>query len=269
MGRVDRGCFVQGKKRAFKALIDELTHAADAPLTAWKSVHDLILVLGRRGESGAAKIVATLGGRAETAGKLFYRFYDVRDRSGRQTRCKITLSSQAARKPRTKPVPACGTGRLGRHAPESSARNASIESSLRGGRAGLALPVRRRILGAPLACPLSSTSTGLLDPSTGTRRATGPTVPGPQPRSINGSRSPPAGVHRAHPRWPGVGLRCVMAEAGVRTETRLRPRGRAVDRGGRVGRRESLGTCVCPRPVPRGTVGRPGLAGAMSLGFVS
>ena len=55
----------------------------DARLTAWESVHHLIRVIEKGGESGAAEVVAALGGRAETARELCYRLYTLCDRKKR------------------------------------------------------------------------------------------------------------------------------------------------------------------------------------------
>ncbi len=57
--------------------------ATDARLTAWEAVHQLLRVLEQRGESGAAELVAALGGRAETARGLCYRLYALCDRKKR------------------------------------------------------------------------------------------------------------------------------------------------------------------------------------------
>ncbi len=57
--------------------------ATDERLTAWEAVHQLLRVLEQRGESGAAELVAALGGRAETARELCYRLYALCDRKKR------------------------------------------------------------------------------------------------------------------------------------------------------------------------------------------
>ncbi|MDD9981730.1 MAG: hypothetical protein OXU81_10290, partial [Gammaproteobacteria bacterium] len=64
-------------------LSDDWNPAVDARLTAWETVHHLIRVLEKRGETGAAEIVAALGGRAETARELCYRLYTLCDRKKR------------------------------------------------------------------------------------------------------------------------------------------------------------------------------------------
>ncbi len=64
-------------------LSDAWDPAVDARLTAWETVHHLIRVLKERGEEGAAKIVAALGGRAEVARELCYRLYTLCDRKKR------------------------------------------------------------------------------------------------------------------------------------------------------------------------------------------
>ena len=64
-------------------LSDHWDPAVDARLTAWETVHHLIRVLEKHGETGAAEIVAVLGGRAETARELCYRLYTLCDRKKR------------------------------------------------------------------------------------------------------------------------------------------------------------------------------------------
>ncbi len=64
-------------------LSDDWDPTVDARLTAWETVHHLIRVLEKRGETGAAEIVAALGGRAETARELCYRLYTLCDRKKR------------------------------------------------------------------------------------------------------------------------------------------------------------------------------------------
>lgn len=57
--------------------------AEDARLTAWEAVHHLIRVLEAEGETGAAALVAKLGGKAETARELCYRLYTLCERKRR------------------------------------------------------------------------------------------------------------------------------------------------------------------------------------------
>ena len=46
-------------------------------------MHHLVRVLEKRGETGAAEIVAVLGGRAETVRELCYRLYTLCERKKR------------------------------------------------------------------------------------------------------------------------------------------------------------------------------------------
>ncbi len=57
--------------------------AVDARLTAWESVHHLIRVIEKHGESGAATIITALGATAETTRELCYRLYSLCDRNRR------------------------------------------------------------------------------------------------------------------------------------------------------------------------------------------
>ena len=57
--------------------------AADTRLTAWEMVHHLVRVLDPGGEDAAAKIVARLGAKAETARELCYRLYTLCERKKR------------------------------------------------------------------------------------------------------------------------------------------------------------------------------------------
>ena len=56
---------------------------ADTRLTVWEAVHHLIRVLETRGETGAAEIVAKLGGATEAALQLCYRLYTLCERKKR------------------------------------------------------------------------------------------------------------------------------------------------------------------------------------------
>ena len=75
----------RGKVRLLKP--DELPAdwdpATDPRLTHWETVHHLIRVLQSGGESAAAKIVAKLGAKAETARELCYRLYTLCERKKR------------------------------------------------------------------------------------------------------------------------------------------------------------------------------------------
>jgi putative DNA methylase len=57
----------------------------DTRLTNWEMVHHLIRVLEASGESAAAKIMAKLGAKAETARELCYRLYTMCERKKRTT----------------------------------------------------------------------------------------------------------------------------------------------------------------------------------------
>jgi putative DNA methylase len=57
--------------------------ATDARFTHWEAVHHLIRALESGGESAAARLVARLGTRAETARELAYRLYTVCERRKR------------------------------------------------------------------------------------------------------------------------------------------------------------------------------------------
>ena len=76
-----------GKTRLLR--VDELPEdwdpTTDKRLTVWESVHHLIRVMNAGGESGAAKLVARLGGTADTARELAYRLYSVCERRKRAT----------------------------------------------------------------------------------------------------------------------------------------------------------------------------------------
>ncbi len=64
-------------------LSDDWVPSNDVRLTVWETVHHLIRVLEKRGETGAAEIVADLGGKTETARDLCYRLYTLCDRKKR------------------------------------------------------------------------------------------------------------------------------------------------------------------------------------------
>lgn len=75
----------RGKVQLLKyfELTDTWDPQTDQRLTTWESVHRLIQAQATGGESGAAEIVAKLGGRAETARELCYRLYTLCERKKR------------------------------------------------------------------------------------------------------------------------------------------------------------------------------------------
>jgi len=86
-GLVDAG-FLQsqsGKVRILKPseLLVDWDPEKDKRLTNWEMVHHLIRVLESGGESEAAKLVAKLGSKAETARELCYRLYTLCERKKR------------------------------------------------------------------------------------------------------------------------------------------------------------------------------------------
>ena len=66
-----------------KDLSDNWDPAVDARLTAWEAVHHLIRVLETSGETGAAELLAPLGGMGEVARELCYRLYTLCERKKR------------------------------------------------------------------------------------------------------------------------------------------------------------------------------------------
>lgn len=74
-----------GKVRLLKPeeLASDWDPVADARLTAWETVHQLIRVLECGGESAAAVLAARLGARAEPARELAYRLYTICERKKR------------------------------------------------------------------------------------------------------------------------------------------------------------------------------------------
>ena len=58
---------------------------ADARLTVWEMVHQLVRVLEASGEGAAAALLAKLGSQAETARELCYRLYTLCERKKRAT----------------------------------------------------------------------------------------------------------------------------------------------------------------------------------------
>jgi putative DNA methylase len=75
----------RGKVRLLKPeeLPADWDPASDPRLTAWETVHHLIRVLGKGGESAASELVAKLGAKAETARELAYRLYSLCERKKR------------------------------------------------------------------------------------------------------------------------------------------------------------------------------------------
>ena len=74
-----------GKVRLFKPseLPADWDPTSDERLTTWETVHHMIRVLESAGESGAAKLFAMLGTKAETARELAYRLYTICERKKR------------------------------------------------------------------------------------------------------------------------------------------------------------------------------------------
>ena len=86
-GMVDAG-IVESKAGKVRLLTPEelpvtWNPAADTRLTTWETVHHLIRVLEKHGETAAAEIIAALGNSAETARELCYRLYTLCDRKKR------------------------------------------------------------------------------------------------------------------------------------------------------------------------------------------
>jgi putative DNA methylase len=86
-GMVEAGILAssRGRVRLLKPaeLPADYDPVADRRPSVWKDVHHLIRVLESGGESAAAGLAATLGGRAETARELAYRLYTVCERKKR------------------------------------------------------------------------------------------------------------------------------------------------------------------------------------------
>jgi putative DNA methylase len=74
-----------GKVRLLRPeeLSNDWSPVADSRLTIWGAVHHLVRRLEKDGESGAAELVSTLGGSAETARELAYRLYTICERKKR------------------------------------------------------------------------------------------------------------------------------------------------------------------------------------------
>lgn len=83
----DAGIVKAGSGKTRLLRVDELPRdwdpATDKRLTVWEAVHHLIRVMNAGGESGAAELVAKLGGTADTARELAYRLYSVCERRKR------------------------------------------------------------------------------------------------------------------------------------------------------------------------------------------
>jgi putative DNA methylase len=86
-GLVDAGiiCAGKGKVRLLKPveLPVDWDPTTDMRLTVWEMVHHLVRVLEAEGESAAAKIVAKLGSKSDTARELCYRLYMLCERKKR------------------------------------------------------------------------------------------------------------------------------------------------------------------------------------------
>ncbi len=86
-GLVEAGILTasRGKVRLLKPseLPDDWDPETDTRLTTWEIVHHLIRVLESGGEPEAAKLVAKLGTKAETARELCYRLYTLCERKKR------------------------------------------------------------------------------------------------------------------------------------------------------------------------------------------
>jgi putative DNA methylase len=75
----------RGKVRLLKPseLPEDWDPTTDKRLTAWEMVHHLVRVLESEGESGAARLMAGLGAKSETARELCYRLYTLCERKKR------------------------------------------------------------------------------------------------------------------------------------------------------------------------------------------
>lgn len=86
-GMVEAGILVSGGGRVRllrpNELPEEWNPETDPRLTTWEVVHHLIRVLESGGEGAAAKVVARLGARAETARELCYRLFTLCERKKR------------------------------------------------------------------------------------------------------------------------------------------------------------------------------------------
>jgi putative DNA methylase len=86
-GMVEAGIVASARGKVRLLRPDELPAdwdpAADARLTAWETVHQLVRALESGGEPAAAALVAKLGSQAETARELAYRLYTLSERKKR------------------------------------------------------------------------------------------------------------------------------------------------------------------------------------------
>jgi putative DNA methylase len=86
-GLEEAGILIQGRGKVRLLKPDELPvdwdPTTDTRLTSWEVVHHLIRVLETAGEAGAAKLMATLGAKAEAARDLCYRLYSLCERKKR------------------------------------------------------------------------------------------------------------------------------------------------------------------------------------------
>jgi putative DNA methylase len=86
-GLQEAGILVQGRGKVRLLKPQELPSdwdpATDTRLTSWEVVHHLIRELESAGESGAAKLMAVLGSKAEAARELCYRLYSLCERKKR------------------------------------------------------------------------------------------------------------------------------------------------------------------------------------------
>jgi putative DNA methylase len=67
----------------WKEYPDDWDPATDARLPVWEALHQLIRAYNTDGDSGAAKVLAGVAGKAEAARQLAYRLYTLCERSGR------------------------------------------------------------------------------------------------------------------------------------------------------------------------------------------
>ena len=62
---------------------DDWDPETDSRLPVWEALHQLIRAYNTDGDSGAAKVLAGVAGKAEAARQLAYRLYTLCERSGR------------------------------------------------------------------------------------------------------------------------------------------------------------------------------------------
>jgi putative DNA methylase len=86
-GLDEAGILKQGRGKVRLLKPDELpanwSPETDERLTNWETVHHLIRVLGRGGESAASELISRLGSKAETSRELAYRLYALSERKKR------------------------------------------------------------------------------------------------------------------------------------------------------------------------------------------